>query len=50
MDICRTDDPPLRAVPGDGPHVSACWLPTDRAAREAARVELATRTLAGRTL
>jgi peptide/nickel transport system ATP-binding protein len=50
MDICRTDDPPLRAVPGDGPHVSACWLPTDRAAREAARVELATRTLAGRAL
>jgi oligopeptide/dipeptide ABC transporter ATP-binding protein len=49
MDVCRTDDPPLRAVPGDGPHVSACWLPTDRAARVAARVELASRTLAGRT-
>jgi peptide/nickel transport system ATP-binding protein len=44
MDICRTDDPPLRAVPGGIGHVSACWLPIDRGERDAARAELAERT------
>jgi peptide/nickel transport system ATP-binding protein len=44
MDICRTEDPPLRVVPGGVGHVSACWLPTDRAEREAARAQLAERT------
>jgi peptide/nickel transport system ATP-binding protein len=44
MDICRTDDPPLRAVGSNTDHVSACWLPTDSASRQAARAELAQRT------
>jgi peptide/nickel transport system ATP-binding protein len=44
MDICRSDEPQLRPVPGSSPHTSACWLPTDRVAREAARTELAERT------
>ena len=32
MDVCRTDVPPLRDIPGPTRHVSACWLPVDRAA------------------
>jgi len=44
MDICRTEDPPLRAIPPGTGHVSACWLPIDRAEREAARAALAART------
>ena len=44
MDICRVEVPPLRAVPPGTGHVSACWLPIDRAEREAARVALAERT------
>jgi peptide/nickel transport system ATP-binding protein len=27
MEVCRTDEPPLRAVPSSGSHTSACWLP-----------------------
>jgi peptide/nickel transport system ATP-binding protein len=44
MEICRTEDPPLRAIPGGVGHVSACWLPIDRAERQVARAELAERT------
>jgi peptide/nickel transport system ATP-binding protein len=46
MDICRAEVPALRAVPASAGHVSACWLPTDRAGREAARAALAERTAA----
>jgi len=40
MDVCVTDVPPMREVPGGGPHASACWLPTDPAERGAVRAEL----------
>jgi peptide/nickel transport system ATP-binding protein len=43
MDICLTDEPPLREVPADVPHVSACWLPTDRAERLRERERLVER-------
>jgi peptide/nickel transport system ATP-binding protein len=46
MDICRTEDPPLRAIPGGIGHVSACWLPIDRGERVAARAALAERSAA----
>jgi peptide/nickel transport system ATP-binding protein len=46
MEICRTDDPPLRAIPGGPGHASACWLPVDRGERVAARAELAERSAA----
>jgi oligopeptide/dipeptide ABC transporter ATP-binding protein len=49
MDVCRTDTPPLRQVYGEGPHVSACWLPTDREGREAARASLDSGTYTGAT-
>jgi oligopeptide/dipeptide ABC transporter ATP-binding protein len=49
MDICRTDAPPLRQVFGEGPHVSACWLPTDPIGRAAARDALAAGTYTGAT-
>jgi oligopeptide/dipeptide ABC transporter ATP-binding protein len=49
MDICTTDVPPLRQVFGEGPHVSACWLPTDRDGRTAARAALADGSYAGAT-
>jgi oligopeptide/dipeptide ABC transporter ATP-binding protein len=29
MERCRTDEPPLRDIPGASGHRSACWLPTD---------------------
>ncbi len=44
MDICRTDVPPLREIPGSALHVSACWLPTDPAERAAARAAMEART------
>jgi oligopeptide/dipeptide ABC transporter ATP-binding protein len=40
MDICITDVPPMRDVPGGGPHTSACWLSTVPAERVAVRAEL----------
>jgi oligopeptide/dipeptide ABC transporter ATP-binding protein len=49
MDICRAEIPPLRAVPSGAGHVSACWLPTDHAGREAARAALAERTAVAAT-
>jgi peptide/nickel transport system ATP-binding protein/oligopeptide transport system ATP-binding protein len=49
MDICRSDTPPLRQVFGDRPHVSACWLPTDRDGRLAARAALSAGTYSGAT-
>jgi peptide/nickel transport system ATP-binding protein len=38
MDKCRTQVPDLSPVPGDMRHLSACWLPHERQAREEARV------------
>jgi oligopeptide/dipeptide ABC transporter ATP-binding protein len=49
MDICTTDVPPLRQVFGEGPHVSACWLPTERDGRTAARAALADGSYTGAT-
>jgi len=40
MDKCR-EDPPLGAVGGEPRHVSACWLPHNRADREAMRRQAA---------
>jgi oligopeptide/dipeptide ABC transporter ATP-binding protein len=40
MDICLTEVPPLREIPAADPHVSACWLPTDPAERQALRDRL----------
>ena len=40
MDKCR-EDPPLAAVEGEPGHVSACWLPHNRAGREAMRRQVA---------
>jgi oligopeptide/dipeptide ABC transporter ATP-binding protein len=37
MDRCRAEAPPLVAVGPDASHLSACWLPHDRAARAAAQ-------------
>ena len=47
MDICRQEAPPLRQVFGEGPHVSACWLPRDKAGREAARAAVDAGTYTG---
>jgi peptide/nickel transport system ATP-binding protein len=44
MDVCLTQEPPLRVVPAAEPHVSACWLPTDPAERVREREALAGRT------
>jgi peptide/nickel transport system ATP-binding protein len=41
FDRCWQEDPPLRTVYDDPAHSSACWLPTDREGRLAARVKLA---------
>jgi peptide/nickel transport system ATP-binding protein len=46
MDICRQEEPPLEPAGEEPGHLSACWLPHNRADREAirrrvARVELA---------
>jgi peptide/nickel transport system ATP-binding protein len=41
FDRCWQEDPPLRSVFDDSAHSSACWLPTDKAGREAARAKLA---------
>ena len=35
MSRCRSESPPLRSLGGPGPHLSACWLPPDRAGLEA---------------
>jgi peptide/nickel transport system ATP-binding protein len=37
MDRCRTEVPPLAPTAADQSHLSACWLPRDRASREALR-------------
>jgi peptide/nickel transport system ATP-binding protein len=37
MDRCRTEVPPLAPAAGDQGHLSACWLPRDRASREGLR-------------
>ena len=47
MDLCRKETPPLRQVFGDGPHYSACWLPRDKAGREAARDSLVAGAFSG---
>ena len=39
MDLCRSEVPPLAPV-GSGDHLSACWLPHDRAARDALRLKV----------
>jgi peptide/nickel transport system ATP-binding protein len=44
MDICLTQEPPLREVQSAEPHTSACWLPTDLAERQLERDRLAERT------
>ena len=44
MEICLTQEPPLREIPGQSAHESACWLPTDPAEREREREQLAART------
>ncbi|MCU1676977.1 MAG: transporter ATP-binding protein [Frankiales bacterium] len=49
MRMCREEAPPLRQVFGDTPHLSACWLPTDRDARDAARAALVAGTYRGAT-
>jgi peptide/nickel transport system ATP-binding protein len=41
FDRCWQEDPPLRTVYDDPAHSSACWLPTDREGRQAARAKLA---------
>jgi peptide/nickel transport system ATP-binding protein len=41
FDRCWQEDPPLRTVYDDPAHSSACWLPTDREGRRAARAKLA---------
>jgi oligopeptide/dipeptide ABC transporter ATP-binding protein len=38
MDKCKTEVPDLSPVLGDFRHLSACWLPHERQAREEARV------------
>ncbi|MGH3657519.1 MAG: ABC transporter ATP-binding protein, partial [Micromonosporaceae bacterium] len=40
FDRCRTEVPPLRPVDGSAAHRSACWLPVDPDARNAARAEV----------
>jgi peptide/nickel transport system ATP-binding protein len=37
MDRCRTEVPPLAPAGADRNHLSACWLPRDRASRDALR-------------
>jgi peptide/nickel transport system ATP-binding protein len=37
MDRCRTEVPPLAQTGAEQSHLSACWLPRDRASREALR-------------
>ncbi len=37
FDRCLTETPPLRSVHGRSDHLSACWLPTDEAERQAER-------------
>jgi oligopeptide/dipeptide ABC transporter ATP-binding protein len=38
MDRCRTEAPPLAPAPGGGSeHLSACWLPRDKATRDGLR-------------
>ncbi len=49
MDMCRSQEPPLRDIPGTGPHSSACWLTTDPAQRRELRAQLAARLPADST-
>jgi hypothetical protein len=37
MDRCRTEVPPLAQAGNELEHLSACWLPHDRASREKLR-------------
>jgi peptide/nickel transport system ATP-binding protein len=39
MDRCRTETPPLAPAPPGADHLSACWLPRDRATRDSLRHE-----------
>ncbi len=50
MDRCLSEEPPLRAVAGDGDHRSSCWLPTSAAGVSDEAEELRRQTVAaGRT-
>ena len=40
FDKCVAETPPLRSVHGRSDHVSACWLPTDEAERQAERTRV----------
>jgi peptide/nickel transport system ATP-binding protein len=40
MDVCRTEVPPLTMVDEDPEHLSACWLPHNKADRDAIRVQV----------
>jgi peptide/nickel transport system ATP-binding protein len=41
MDRCREEVPPLASAPGgSGEHLSACWLPREKASRDALRARV----------
>jgi peptide/nickel transport system ATP-binding protein len=46
MDRCRVDTPLLAEVAGDASHLSACWLPHDKAARDDLRRKVVGEVLA----